>query len=337
MDKRNTEYAPMGIGITVRGVGRGNRENSLRRNIKLNTFEDLLDELGKIERAKEIKTFGVWSVYQILEHMSENLYGSLHGFPKHQPRIVRMTIGKFMLRKILKSGFMRSGYPNPNTPKTREEGDILSSLQKLRSIIEEFRSHQGTFAMHPVFDKLTGEEWSSLHLIHFSLHLSHLEVVEGEKKTPVVAEKITIPEPVREVSRASYVLSETEIIIEDEDEDPPAPSEQDTGVISQSPESEVKSPEPEKQTYFEEKIPETPEERMSGDTGLFPGEGENSEEKSGSVSKKKSSTKKNDTSSAEPIAKKRNSGSASKKKSPGAESPTPPEPKAKKKSAGKKK
>lgn len=198
----------------------------MQRQVKLNSFEDLLAELEKIEKARELKTSGVWSVYQLLEHMSENLYGSLHGFSRHQPKIVRMTIGKFVLRKILKSGVMRSGYPNPHTPKTREEGDILSSIQKLRSIIEEFQNHRGNFAMHPIFDKLTKEQWMQLHLIHFSMHLSFLQIVDPDLMVDTLKnEEKNDPEPKPMESApptrtAPYTLSDSEIIIEDEDEEP---------------------------------------------------------------------------------------------------------------------
>lgn len=298
----------------------------MKRNVKLNTFEDLLEELEKIEKAKEIKTYGVWSVYQILEHLSENLYGSLHGFPKQLPKIVRMTIGKFMLGKILKSGYMRSGYPNPNSPKKREEGDILSSLQKLRSIIDEFRNHTGSFAMHPIFDALTVEQWTSLHLIHFSLHLGYIEVVGEEKTVPPPAENSqgnseNSSESKKEEYRPAYTLSETEIIIEDEDEEPPVHLNGGKEEIS---EQELSLPETEQLIISQEITAGISEDNPPQTEKSSEQEKETLIDIPDATPKKKPGSKKT-------------SSPSSKKKSEAIGSPTPPLPKAKKKGAAKKK
>jgi hypothetical protein len=162
-------------------------EERLRRELKLNSFKDLEDELDKIEKATELrKTVGVWSVYQILQHMTDMLHNSMHGFPKLQFKLFRITLGKFIYNKIINSGEMRQGYPNASAPAKREDAPIQPAIQRLKSMITEFENFNGHMAMHPFFDKLNKDEWTKLHLIHFSLHLSFITDLEN----PVVQENI---------------------------------------------------------------------------------------------------------------------------------------------------
>jgi hypothetical protein len=159
----------------------------LRRELKLNSFKDIEDELDKIENAAELRTVGVWSVYQILQHMTDMLHGSMYGYPKLQLKIVRMTLGRFMYNKIINTGEMKPGYPNFSAPSKREEAPILPAIQRFRAMISEFKSYTGEMAIHPFFDHLNKEQWTQLHLIHFALHLSY--ITHLEKKSDSVEEK----------------------------------------------------------------------------------------------------------------------------------------------------
>lgn len=200
----------------------------MRRELKLNSFRDLEQEIEKIEKAVGLKTTGVWSVYQILQHLTDMLHGSMHGFPKHQPKIVRMTVGKYMYKKIIKSGMMRQGYPNASAPAKREDAPIQPAIQRLRSMITEFENFNGHMAMHPFFDRLNKEEWTNLHLIHFSLHLSFiadLNSLVAEKVVPSTeaTDKIEEPKTVtieEEISPASEAKKEDQTeSTKDQDED----------------------------------------------------------------------------------------------------------------------
>ena len=181
-------------------------EERLRRELKLNSFRDLEKEIEKIEKAVGLKTTGVWSVYQILQHLTDMLHGSMHGFPKHQPKIVRMTVGKYMYKKIIKSGMMRQGYPNASAPAKREDAPIQPAIQRLRSMITEFENFNGHMAMHPFFDRLNKEEWTNLHLIHFSLHLSFITDLN-----PLVAEKV-----VQHTDSTDKIVESKAVTIEEE-------------------------------------------------------------------------------------------------------------------------
>ena len=202
----------------------------MRRDLKLNSFKDIEDELDKIEKATELRTVGVWSVYQILQHMTDMLHGSMHGFPKLQFKLFRMTIGKFIYNSIINSGEMKAGYPNSSAPSKREEAPILPAVQRLRAMLSEFQSYSGQMAIHPVFDDLSKDQWTKLHLIHFSLHLSFINHVE-----PKASQES--PSPTEEISQSKEdgFLYEEKVIMEqmnsDKEESSPSSSEPQTNSI----------------------------------------------------------------------------------------------------------
>jgi len=82
-------------------------------------------------------------------------------------------IGPFVKRRIIKNG-MSSGF---KLPKEREAtafpaaSSPQEALGKLRAAVGRLKQERMT-ARHPVFGKLTHEEWTRLHLRHAELHLS---------------------------------------------------------------------------------------------------------------------------------------------------------------------
>jgi hypothetical protein len=205
-------------------------EERLRRDLKLNSFKDIEDELDKIEKATELRTVGVWSVYQILQHMTDMLHGSMHGFPKLQFKLFRMTIGKFIYNSIINSGEMKAGYPNPSAPSKREEAPILPAVQRLRAMLSEFQSYSGQMAIHPMFDDLNKDQWTKLHLIHFSLHLSFINHVE-----PKSNQESPSPTEEKAQSKEDGFLYEEKVIMEqmnsDKEESSPSSPELQTNSI----------------------------------------------------------------------------------------------------------
>ena len=287
----------------------------MRREIKLNSFGDLLSELGKIEKARELKTTGVWSVYQILQHMTDLLHGSIHGYHHHMPKIVRMTVGKYIFKKIMKTGVMKPGHKNPNAPTKREDAPILPAIQRLRSIISEYENYTGRMAMHPVFDKLTKEEWTKLHLIHFAMHLSFITVSETAEGSSQEVSK----EP--EVATKSYPkFNDSEIIIDDEDDETEIDSKESSSdlqkVVSQKESEPENKPEVSKEPEVEKIVSKEESEKPAPKKekkipAVAVSKKSSKKETSAPVAKKKAVATKKSAPVSKPVAKKK---TASKKK-----------------------
>lgn len=311
----------------------------MRRELKLNSFKDIEDELDKIENAAELRTVGVWSVYQILQHMTDMLHGSMHGYPKLQLKIVRMTLGRFMYNKIINSGEMKPGYPNFSAPTKREEAPILPAIQRFRAMISEFKSYTGEMAIHPFFDHLNKEQWTQLHLIHFALHLSF--ITHFEKKSNSVEEEPS-PTPLESAQEDGFLFEERNIqeqISAEKEELPPPPPIPDTSTPEEVVEEPIAMESPvEEEVQVEEDVvvspPPAPKPSPKKKQSLNAEEGKSDPKKKEPlpkpVAKKKETVSK-------PIAKKKEPSPpapVSKKKEPIAKKKAPVE---KKKAASKKK
>ncbi|HMV76679.1 MAG TPA: DUF1569 domain-containing protein [Leptospiraceae bacterium] len=202
----------------------------MRRNIRLLSLEDVEAELNYLDGAGSIQTSGLWTYYQILSHMNDAVHFSMTGFPSVLPGFIRKTVGRYMFKKLIKTGIMKPGYLNPSAPKKREEGDARLMLQKLRSTLNDFKNYNGEMSVHPIFDRLSKEDYTKLHSIHFSLHLSfaHPDFSIPKRDTTLPPTKINdVPELKEE-------------IIEDKKKKKKADSPKDSRSKSQKPKEKEK-------------------------------------------------------------------------------------------------
>jgi hypothetical protein len=194
----------------------------MRRLIEINNFEELEHELDELESASEIETTGKWSFYQILLHISDSIHYSIHGYPGVLPWLIRKTIGRIVLGRLIAEGKMNPGHYNPTAPKEREEGDYKSAMSRLRECIKEFKNHDGIFSVHPIFDAMDKHTWEKLHCIHASLHMSFVHAKKNnhikididiprqrteERKEEKIEEVQKAPEKLAKVKTAKKKLS----------------------------------------------------------------------------------------------------------------------------------
>ncbi|MCB1156760.1 MAG: DUF1569 domain-containing protein [Leptospiraceae bacterium] len=155
----------------------------MNRDLRFQNLNDALEELDRLENAR-VNTTGLWSFYQILNHCAELIEFSMTEYPYAGffAFLVRKLYGKIALQKMIKNGYMKSGYPNPFAPKRREEGDVKQAARRLRNAIFSFRDFSGTFAVHPIFDRMEKETWEKLHAMHIANHFGFVHVVETLEK-----------------------------------------------------------------------------------------------------------------------------------------------------------
>jgi len=135
------------------------------------------------------QSLGKWNLAQVAEHLSDWLEYMLDGYPKSSPLvqpliwIVRVTMGKRLLRKILATGKMASG--GPTLPQTVHDAAGLNdaqSLDRFRKTVERFQQWSGEYQASPLFGTLTAEEGQRLQLIHCAHHANFLSPRTGELK-----------------------------------------------------------------------------------------------------------------------------------------------------------
>jgi hypothetical protein len=115
---------------------------------------------------------GNWSLGHLLAHLTVSVNGSIDGTSAKAPLIARL-IGPLIKRRFLTKP-MPSGFKLPKG----EEGILYpaatsaeDALRGLRTAFGRLKSERMT-ARHPVFGRMTHEEWTQLHLRHAELHLS---------------------------------------------------------------------------------------------------------------------------------------------------------------------
>jgi hypothetical protein len=143
-----------------------------RRPLQFRSLEDVVADAEMLVASPHVKTLGNWSLGQLLAHLAGAINVSIDGISV-KVSWYRRLLGPFLKGRIISKG-MPPGIQLPKErepvafPKgvTAEEG-----LERLRKAVARCRQERMT-VRHPVFGKLTHDEWNQLHLRHAELHLS---------------------------------------------------------------------------------------------------------------------------------------------------------------------
>jgi Protein of unknown function (DUF1569) len=144
-----------------------------RRELAYGSLDELLADADQLCSAP-MKTLGNWSAGQIFKHLANAYNGSLDGISMTFPWPMRM-MAKLFKNKLI-NGQMPPGIKLPGEgakkmmpgPTSTEEG--LAALHAAVARLKQ-ESHR---VPHPVFGKLTNDEWNRIHLMHANLHMSFL-------------------------------------------------------------------------------------------------------------------------------------------------------------------
>lgn len=150
-----------------------------RRELRFTDWNEVRADLSRLESGYEVA--GSWHLDQTAKHLGDWLRFPMDGFPKVNFIMrmmfgaLRMTMGPFLFRKILREKKMKDGIPTvPKTVYEADEASIASSLSTLRDTIARFESHDGEIIPSPVFGMMDKDQCQQLQLVHFAHHLSWL-------------------------------------------------------------------------------------------------------------------------------------------------------------------
>jgi hypothetical protein len=154
-------------------------QTTQRRALKFDTLDEVIRDVEMLH-SKGYNRLGNWDLAQISLHLADWLRYPVEGYPK-MPLFLRpimwtmkVTMGKGMLRKILKSGKMsEKGQTMPQTVHASGE-DPTQAMEKLKTAIESWKKHSGEYHPSPLFGKWDRETATKLQLIHCAHHLSFL-------------------------------------------------------------------------------------------------------------------------------------------------------------------
>lgn len=144
-----------------------------RRQVSYRSYNDILADAETLA-ARDVKTLGNWSYAQILEHLAAGMDASIDGVPFSAPLPMRI-IGKYFLKSRFLNKSLPSGYQIPKTAEKEflpaETATVEGGLAHLRRAIERCQNEPSRCA-HPLFGRLSREEWDTFNLRHAELHMS---------------------------------------------------------------------------------------------------------------------------------------------------------------------
>jgi hypothetical protein len=147
-----------------------------RRQLRFETLDDVLHDAETLA-SKEVQMLGNWSLGQVFRHLSIGLNGSTNGFTFRMPYIETLFVRIFLKKRLLTRGFP-SGYGRARIwdPVKPGETSTVEGLSVLQTASKRFTDNPTRFP-HPLFGKLSPEEWYLFHLRHSELHLSFAKPV----------------------------------------------------------------------------------------------------------------------------------------------------------------
>jgi hypothetical protein len=150
-----------------------------RRDLR---FADLAEAVRDAEtlRAGGYVQVGRWDLAQVCGHLADWLSFPLDGFP--QPPVgfrlllwlLRHTIGRRVLRRLLAAGRMPAGGPTRPETVPPPGGDEGAAIERLARAVGRFEAHTGPLHPSPLFGELSREQWRQFQLIHCGHHLGFL-------------------------------------------------------------------------------------------------------------------------------------------------------------------
>jgi hypothetical protein len=138
---------------------------------KVESLADIRAELARLDPSR-IRVEGPWSVAQVLSHCAQSMEYSLIGFPLDKPRWFQATIGKVVLGKFLRQGYMQHDIAGaiPGAPPPADM-EPHKALARLIASIDKFEAHGGPFAPHFAYGEVDKERYGRVQAMHIAQHL----------------------------------------------------------------------------------------------------------------------------------------------------------------------
>ncbi len=139
-------------------------------------FETLTDAVAEGERLLVCgyDRAGNWGLAQTADHLATIITMSRKGFPWYFPWPITAVARWWMGSTILGRKIVRRRFPAPKYLQPTVEVDPRGALDRFRVAVELFEGAGDTVAPHPIFGRLTRDEWRQAHLWHCEHHFSFL-------------------------------------------------------------------------------------------------------------------------------------------------------------------
>ena len=150
------------------------------RRLSFSEVQQVMPEVYRL-RDQGYTQMGSWDLTQTCEHLADWMSFPFDGFPKPpwfiawMFPIMRLTVGKSSLKRILATGEMGRGVPTMPETVYSVGRSPEKAIERLARSLERLRISEEPIYPSPVFGAMTKEELSRLQLVHCSHHLGFLK------------------------------------------------------------------------------------------------------------------------------------------------------------------
>lgn len=140
-----------------------------RRNLRFERIDQIVPEVRRLRNGH--RTIGRWSLGGICRHLACTFDGSIDGFDLKVHRFKRRWLHRWLWWYTLRFGIPENYTVNAQlTPP--DNVNLEEEAARLERAITRYLAHQGPLQPHPLFNRLSREEWDRMHCLHAAHHLS---------------------------------------------------------------------------------------------------------------------------------------------------------------------
>jgi Protein of unknown function (DUF1569) len=149
-----------------------------RRTLHFSSYDELLDEVRRLA-ARPTRHLGNWSLGQVCQHLAAAMNMAIDG-PPFRPGLLLRLVGP-LLKKWLISRPLRPGFNFPKTATVLipQNSDVAAGVAAVEKAVARLQQNPQR-KPHPVFGRMTREEWDQLQFRHAEMHLSFIVPEEPE-------------------------------------------------------------------------------------------------------------------------------------------------------------
>jgi hypothetical protein len=137
-----------------------------RRRLRFENYDQVLDDVRHLAGVP-CRQLGNWSLGQVCEHLAKTMDMSLDGV---DGRAVGPLVKKRILTRPMSPGFK---VPRVIAVLLPAEGDAAIGLAAMQTAVARLQQTK-VRAPHPLFGKMSADEWDQLHMRHSEMHLSFI-------------------------------------------------------------------------------------------------------------------------------------------------------------------
>ena len=142
------------------------------------TLDDSLRWLDRVDRAASVKTTGAWPLGAVLEHLAQSIEMSMDGFPVPHSPLFQTTAGSAALSWFRWRGRMSHGLaePIPGVPSLTASADWKPASSRLREAMRRFNAYNGALKPHFPYGQLTKNGFAMAHHMHIVNHQDEIRL-----------------------------------------------------------------------------------------------------------------------------------------------------------------